>query len=62
MNFNTIAEAEVVAQEEVNENANKGEVIDIPKLEPKPETPKADVPDRITVNDLDDIPTEDNPF
>lgn len=61
-------EAEVVetteekAKREIAMNANAGKVIDIPKPEPKPETPKADVPDRITVNDLDDIPTEDNPF
>lgn len=62
MNFNTIAEAEVVAQEEVNENANKGEVIDIPKPESRPETPKAEVrqgtPKQIAADDLSD----DNPF
>jgi hypothetical protein len=58
MNFNTIAEAEVVAQEEIAHNANTGEVLDLPAQQP----PKEPVP----VKDIDDIPEEepesDNPF
>ncbi len=60
MNFNTIAEAEVVAQEEVNENANKGEVIDIPKEEVKSEEPKTDIPEQVSLKDFD--AEEDSPF
>lgn len=53
MNFDSIAEAEVIAQEEVAINANTGEVLDIPQSPIPP------------VQDLDDIPTEpkeDDPF
>jgi hypothetical protein len=53
MNFDSIAEAEVIAQEEVAINANTGEVLDIPQSPIPP------------VQDLDDIPTEpkeEDPF
>ena len=60
MNFDTIAEAEVVAQEEVNENANAGKVIDIPKEEVKLEEPKTDIPEQVSLKDFD--AEEDSPF
>lgn len=60
MNFNAIAEAEVIAQEDVNENANKGEVIDIPKEEVKSEEPKTDIPEQVSLKDFD--AEEDSPF
>lgn len=53
MNFDSIAEAEIVAQEEVAINANTGEVLEIPQSSSAP------------VQNLDDIPTEpkeDDPF
>lgn len=60
MNFNAIAEAEVIAQEDVNENANKGEVIDIPKEEVKSEEPETDIPEQVSLKDFD--AEEDSPF
>ena len=60
MNFNTIAEAEVIAQEEVENNANQGKIIDIPKEEVKSEEPKTDIPEQVSLKDFD--AEEDSPF
>lgn len=60
MNFNAIAEAEVIAQEEVDNNANQGKIIDIPKEEVKSEEPKTDIPEQVSLKDFD--AEEDSPF
>lgn len=60
MNFNAIAEAEVIAQEEVDNNANQGEIIDIPKKEVKSEEPKIDISEQVSLKDFD--AEEDSPF
>ena len=60
MNFNAIAEAEVIAQEEVENNANQGKIIDIPKEEVKSEEPKTDIPEQVSLKDFD--AEEDSPF
>jgi hypothetical protein len=60
MNFNAITEAEVIAQEEVDNNANQGKIIDIPKEEVKSEEPKTDIPEQVSLKDFD--AEEDSPF